>query len=77
MVETVNLYEAKTHLSTLVERAARGEDIVIAKNGHPMARLVPLEKRTRARKLGGYEKQIKIGADFDAPLPDEVMAAFR
>jgi prevent-host-death family protein len=74
---TVNLYEAKTHLSRLVERAAGGEEIVIAKAGRPLARLVPLAQRTGPRPLGMFAGQIVIGDDFDAPLPEDIAAAFR
>jgi prevent-host-death family protein len=74
--ETVSLYEAKTHLSRLVERAAAGEEIVIAKSGRPRARLVPLED-TRARRVPGRGKgRWRVGKDFDAPLPDEVIRGF-
>lgn len=73
---TVNLYDAKTNLSHLVERAADGEEIVIAKNGRPMARLVPLGRRSGPRPLGRFAGQITIGADFDAPLPDALAKAF-
>ena len=51
-MDTINLYEAKTNLSQLVERAAAGEEIIIAKAGRPLARLVPLAKRTKPRELG-------------------------
>jgi len=68
-----NLYEAKTHLSELVERAAKGEEIVIAKNGVPMAKLVPLEKKPK-RVPGCWEGKVWIADDFDAPLPDDIMA---
>ncbi|NUB27240.1 type II toxin-antitoxin system Phd/YefM family antitoxin [Azospirillum brasilense] len=65
----ISLYDAKTHLSGLVERAAAGEEFVIAKNGVPMAKLVPLPKvtapRTPARALG----VTRIAPDFDAPDP--------
>jgi prevent-host-death family protein len=74
--ETVSLYEAKTHLSRLIERAAAGEEIVIAKSGRPRARLVPLED-TRARRVPGRGKgQWRVRKDFDAPLPDEVTRGF-
>ncbi len=76
-METVNIYEAKTQLSALVERAAAGEEIVIAKNGRAVARLVPLAKRTAPRPLGRFKGQIEMTEDFDAPLPDTIMAAFR
>jgi prevent-host-death family protein len=75
-VDTVNLYEAKTGLSRLVERAAAGEEIVIAKAGRPLARLVPLATRTASRPLGLFAADIRIGADFDDPLPAGVQAGF-
>jgi len=76
-VETVNLYEAKTNLSQLVERAAGGEEIIIAKAGRPLARLVPLNKRRGPRPLGLFKDEIAMRDDFDAPLPDALAAAFR
>jgi prevent-host-death family protein len=75
-MDTVNLYEAKTKLSQLVERAAAGEEIIIAKAGRPLARLVPLAKRTTPRPLGLLAGQVWIGNDFDDPLPDEIMKHF-
>lgn len=77
-MDTVNLYEAKTHLSKLVERAAAGEEIVIAKAGRPLARLVPLAApRPMPRKLGPLAGQgYWIGDDFDDPLPEDIMDAF-
>ena len=75
-MDMVNLDDAKTNLSSLVERAAAGEEIVIAKAGRPLARLVPLEKRTAPRPLGMYAGQVTIGPDFDDPLPEEIQAAF-
>jgi prevent-host-death family protein len=71
-----NLYEAKTNLSQLVDRAAAGEEIIIAKNGVPLARLVSLETRTERRTPGGWEGAVQISDDFDAPLPPDVLAAF-
>jgi prevent-host-death family protein len=75
-MDTINLYEAKTKLSQLVERAAAGEEIIIAKAGRPLARLVPLAKRTTPRPLGLLAGQVWIGDDFDDPLPDEIMKHF-
>ncbi len=72
----VNLYEAKTRLSELVERAAAGEEIVIAKAGTPKARLVPMAPAPRARQPGGWERQVWIADDFDAPLPPEILRHF-
>ena len=75
MRRALNLYEAKTHLSTLVEEAAAGAEIIIAKNGRPRARLVPL-REPRRRRPGSAKGKIRISADFDAPLPDDVLAGF-
>lgn len=72
----LSLYEAKTHLSTLVDRAAAGEEIVISKYGRPCARLVPLKSKTVHRRPGRGKGKIWIAADFDAPLPAQVVNAF-
>ncbi|MFZ2234994.1 MAG: type II toxin-antitoxin system Phd/YefM family antitoxin [Dokdonella sp.] len=72
----INLYEAKTRLSELVEAAHQGKTITIGKSGRPLARLVPLEKRGSSVRLGLMKGEIRIGADFDAPLPDDVLADF-
>jgi prevent-host-death family protein len=71
-----NLYEAKTALSRLVDRAAAGEEIIIAKAGTPLAKLVPVAGAARPRHPGGWEGEVYIAADFDEPLPDEIQAAF-
>jgi len=71
-----NLYEAKTRLSHLVDRAAKGEEILIAKSGVPLAKLVPLPKSKPKRKPGGWEGKIRISDDFDEPLPDDIQSAF-
>jgi prevent-host-death family protein len=71
-----NLYEAKTSLSRLVDRAAEGEEIVIAKAGKPLAKLVPLPKAHTPREPGGWEGRVYISEDFDEPLPEEFQAAF-
>lgn len=77
MTDPVNLYEAKTHLSELVDRAAGGEEIVIAKAGVPLARLVPLAGFDRARAPGGWEAGAAwIADDFNAPLPADLLASF-
>lgn len=72
---TLNLYEAKTRLSSLVDEAAAGAEIVIAKNGKPMAKLVPIRDRVR-RKPGRLKGKIWMSKDFDAPLPQELLDAF-
>lgn len=75
MGKVLNLYEAKSQLSALVEEAAAGHEIVIAKAGVPRARLVPLKAGLR-RRPGGSKGRIRISADFDAPLPPSVLAGF-
>jgi prevent-host-death family protein len=72
----VNLYEAKTQLSKLVDAAAAGEEIIIAKAGKPKARLMPLERAKPSRRPGGWEGRIWIADDFDEDLPPDVLAAF-
>lgn len=78
MAKTLNIYEAKTQLSSLVEEAAQGEEIVIAKAGKPMAKLVPLESKPRTpRKFGQNVMKITyVAPDFDAPLPEEILNDF-
>jgi len=70
----INIYDAKTRLSELVERAAKGEEVIIAKAGKPVARLVPL--RVTERMPGREKGRIRIAPDFDAPLPDRLMGDF-
>jgi prevent-host-death family protein len=73
----VNMHEAKTHLSRLVERAASGEEIVIAKAGKPVAKLVGYQPSREPRKPGGWEGKVWIAPDFDDELPEDIAAAFR
>lgn len=73
----VNIYEAKTRLSELVEQASRGETIVIAKAGTPLAKLVPLDARPKSTiKFGTMKGEFKESDDFDAPLPDDLLELF-
>jgi prevent-host-death family protein len=72
----VNLYEAKTHLSKLIEEASAGSEIIIAKAGKPKARLVPIEKPSSKRKPGGWEGRVQISDDFDDELPADILAGF-
>ncbi len=76
MSEIVSLYDAKTHLSQLVDRAADGEEIVIAKNGTARARLVPISPKKGSRKPAGALGVTFISPDFDEPLPDDLQALF-
>jgi prevent-host-death family protein len=75
MSRMVNIHEAKTHLSRLVERAAAGEEIVVAKAGRPMAKLVPYEKPKEPRQLGGWEGRVWIADDFDE-VDEEIARLF-
>jgi prevent-host-death family protein len=75
-MKTVNMHEAKTHFSRLVERARAGERIVISKAGEPVAVLSAFTKQPRKRKPGFDKGKIWVSADFDAALPDEMQAAF-
>ena len=72
----VNIHAAKTQLSRLVEAAAAGEEIIIAKSGKPVDRLGPLAGPGRVRRLGILAGKLHVPEDFDAPLPDEVIEAF-
>jgi prevent-host-death family protein len=76
MGKPVNLYDAKTQLSKLVDRAADGEEIIIAKAGKPRARLVPLAEKKKERRPGVWKGKVWIADDFDAPLPPEILAGF-
>lgn len=72
----VKIHQAKTHLSRLLVRVAAGEEVVIAKGGRPVARLVPLHRPSRDR-IGGQDRgRVRIAEDFDAPLPKEILRAF-
>jgi prevent-host-death family protein len=75
-VRQVNIHEAKTHLSQLVEDVARGDEIVIAKAGKPVARLVGVAANPAPRRPGLLRGKIRIGDDFDAPLPEDILALF-
>jgi prevent-host-death family protein len=74
-MKLVNIHSAKTHLSALVEEAVGGEEILIAKAGKPMVRLVPVAGQ-QPRIPGALKGRIRIGDDFDAPLPADVAASF-
>lgn len=76
MKPVVNIHEAKTHLSRLIDQVATGREIIIAKAGRRVARLVPLEAGARPKKLGGLKGRITVPDDFNAPLDERVVAAF-
>lgn len=75
MVE-VNIHQAKTHLSRLLARVAAGEEIVIARAGKPVARIVPFRKSQGKRPLGIDRGRFEVPEDFDAPLPGDVLESF-
>jgi prevent-host-death family protein len=77
-MKTVNIHEAKTHLSRLVEAAARGEPFVIAKAGKPMVKVVPIEAEAPRvpRRRGFLAGQIRVPDDFDSMMQDEIIALF-
>jgi prevent-host-death family protein len=72
----VNLHAAKTSLSRLVDEALAGQEIVIAKAGKPMVRLVPVVRQTRRQGFGADKGKIRVSDDFDAPLPPDVLRSF-
>ena len=76
MSNIINIHSAKTHLSRLVEKAAAGEEIIIAKAGKPMARLVPLGAGPQPKKLGQLRDKLKVPDDFNAPLSPQLMGLF-
>lgn len=75
-MKTVNIHEAKTHLSRLIEEVAAGNEVIIARNGRPVAHLVPIAPRLLARRPGQWRGKVSIGADFDDPLPSDVGGDF-
>ena len=70
MTVKVNIHEAKTHFSKLLVRVSNGEEIIIAKAGKPIARLVPALEKQKKRVPGSAKGKIRIDPDFDAPLPE-------
>ena len=76
MAKTVNIHEAKTHLSKLLVQVSLGEEIIIAKAGKPVARLSPIEAKPARRVPGSAKGKIWMAPDFDAPLPDEILDEF-
>lgn len=74
-MSTVGVHEAKTNLSKLLRRVMAGEEVVITRNGEPLAKLVPAERRGR-RVLGIDDGRFEVPADFDTPLPDDMLDSF-
>jgi prevent-host-death family protein len=76
MGKPVNIHDARRHFSRLVERASRGEEIIIARAGRPVARLGPLATPARVRRPALLKGKLRIPKDFDAPLPEDLLRAF-
>ena len=75
-METVNIHDAKTRLSQLVDKAAAGEDVVVSRNGKPLVRITQLEGPKRRITFGVLRGKVRVAPDFNAPLPGEVLAGF-
>lgn len=76
MAVQVNIYEAKSNLSKLINQVIAGEEVIVAKSGKPVAKIVPIEKPTQNRKPGSAKGKIILSDDFDAPLPDDILREF-
>ena len=76
MSKIINIHEAKTHLSRIVDEVAAGGEVIIAKAGKPMARLSPITAAVKTKKLGLLKGKIRVPDDFNAPLPGELLAEF-
>jgi prevent-host-death family protein len=76
-METVNIHAAKTHLSQLLARVEAGEEVVLARAGQPIARLIPFTPSGEPRRFGGWKGRVSVARDFDAPLPETLVKAFR
>lgn len=76
-MQQINIYEAKSHFSRLLEQVSQGDSVIIAKSGKPLAKLVPLDSSTHSPfQFGSLLGQIKTSDDFDAPLADDVLDLF-
>lgn len=75
-MKSVNVHEAKTHFSKLLARVEKGHEVLISRAGKPVARLVPHREKTRAPQFGADRGKFVVPDDFDAPLPDDLLAAF-
>ena len=76
MATQVNIYEAKSKLSKLINQVIAGEEVIVAKSGKPVVRIVPFEKPAQNRKPGSAKGKITISDDFDAPLPEDILRGF-
>ncbi len=76
MTRTYNIHEAKTHFSKLIEKARLGEEVIVAKAGKPVVRLVPMDAPRKPRQPGSARGMFTMSDDFDDPLPEEMLKAF-
>jgi len=74
--QIVNMHEAKSTLSRLVADALAGDEVILARAGKPMVKLVPITEKKKPRKLGIWKGKVKLADDFDAPLPDDLLDLF-
>ncbi|EFI34076.1 prevent-host-death family protein [Desulfonatronospira thiodismutans ASO3-1] len=75
-MDTINVHEAKTHLSRLIQKVLQGEEVIIAKKGRPLVRMVPFDQSRQKRVPGLSKGSIKMRENFDEPLPDDIIRAF-
>lgn len=75
-MQIINIHDAKTQFSKLIEAVSQGEEIVIARAGKPAAKLVPIQSRKTVRRPGALKGKMRIADDFDAPLPDDFLSGF-
>lgn len=75
-MDPVNVHEAKTHFSKLLERVSHGEEVTISKSGRPVAKLIPVRPMTDRRTPGSARGRVTIAADFDEGLPEDIQRAF-
>ena len=76
MTESIDIHEAKAHLSELLTRVQAGEKIIITKEGRPVAQIVPIQPDREPRQPGSAKGRMWIAPDFDAPLPEEILQSF-
>jgi prevent-host-death family protein len=76
MAVEVNVHQAKTHLSRLLDQALAGEEVIIMRAGRPLVRLAPVESAPMRRRLGTAKGDFVVPEDFDDPLPEEILAEF-
>ncbi len=76
MAKKINIYETKANLSKLINRVMEGEEIIIAKAGEPVAKLVPIRKNDKDRKPGLFKGILSYSDDIDMPLPEELAEEF-